>query len=206
MNQGWLIPLIAYLLGSIPFGLLIVRARGGPDLREAGSGNIGAANAMRTGGLLAGVLTLLLDGAKGFFAVWIAARLAHGDSHSVRWMMVAAVAAVVGHMFPVWLKFKGGKGVATTLGAFIPICLSAVIAAAVLWVLIILFWRYTSLGSIVAAAALPLLLDLFYAPHHSPPTYVILGTILISILILLKHRSNMRRLVAGEENRLTLHR
>ena len=150
----WLIPVIAYLLGSIPFGLLIVKARGGPDLRSAGSGNIGAANVTRTAGAVAGLLTLLLDAGKGYLAVWIAERLANGATGG-RWMMIAAVAAVLGHMFPVWLRFKGGKGVATGLGVLLPICREAVAAGAVLWVLVVLFWRYSSLGSMVAAAALP---------------------------------------------------
>lgn len=201
MKIHWLIPLIAYLLGSIPFGLLIVKARGGSDLRSSGSGNIGAANAMRTAGVLAGVLTLLLDAGKGYLAVWLAGRWAPG-AVSMHWMMAAAIAAVIGHMFPVWLQGKGGKGVATGLGVFLPICWEAVAAAAVLWLIVVAFWRYSSLGSIVAAAALPILLRAFYAPPHAPPTYLTLGTIFITLLVLVKHRSNMRRLVAGEENRL----
>jgi glycerol-3-phosphate acyltransferase PlsY len=201
----WLIPVIAYLLGSIPFGLLIVKARGGPDLRSAGSGNIGAANVTRTAGAAAGMLTLLLDAGKGYLAVWIAERWANGATGG-RWVMIAAVAAVLGHMFPVWLRFRGGKGVATSLGVFLPICREAVAAGAVLWVLVVLFWRYSSLGSIAAAAALPVLVYLLYAPPHAPPTYVTLGTILISLLVLAKHRSNMERLVAGKENRLTFRR
>lgn len=201
----WLIPVIAYLLGSIPFGILIVKARGGPDLRAAGSGNIGAANVTRTAGASAGLLTLLLDAGKGYLAVWIAGRTVTGST-SLRWMMVAAVAAVVGHMFPLWLRFQGGKGVATSLGVFLPICREAVAAGVLLWVLVVLFWRYSSLGSIAAAAALPVLVYLFYAPRHAPPNYVTLGTILISLLVLAKHYSNMERLVAGKENRLTFRR
>ena len=118
MNQTWLIPLVAYALGSIPFGLLIVKARGGPDIREVGSGNIGAANVSRNAGRFAGLLTLLLDAAKGYLAVWLAARWTNSN---IRWMMVAAILAVVGHMFTVWLNFQGGKGVATGLGVFLPI-------------------------------------------------------------------------------------
>lgn len=201
----WLIPVIAYLLGSIPFGILIVKARGGPDLRAAGSGNIGAANVTRTAGASAGLLTLLLDAGKGYLAVWIAGRTVTGST-SLRWMMVAAVAAVVGHMFPLWLRFQGGKGVATSLGVFLPICREAVAVGVLLWVLVVLFWRYSSLGSIAAAAALPVLVYLFYAPRHAPPNYVTLGTILISLLVLAKHYSNMERLVAGKENRLTFRR
>lgn len=161
MNPYWLILVAAYLLGSIPFGLLIVKARGGPDVRTTGSGNIGAANVARSAGAVAGVLTLLLDAGKGYLAVWIVGRWTGG---SVRWMMAAAVAAVVGHVFPVWLRFRGGKGVATGLGVFLPICPEAVAAGAALWLLMVGFWRYSSLGSIVAAAALPVFVYVFYAP------------------------------------------
>ena len=193
----------AYLLGSIPFGLLIVKARGGPDIRSLGSGNIGASNVTRNAGALAGVLTLLLDAGKGYLAVWLAARFT-GDN--VHWMMAAAVAAVIGHVFPVWLRFKGGKGVATSLGVFLPLCWQAVAAAAVVWLLVVAFWRYASLGSITAAAAMPVLIYLFYAPGHAPPTYVSLSTIFIALLVLAKHRANIERLIAGKETRLSLRR
>lgn len=191
---------VAYLLGSIPFGVLIVKARGGPDIRSAGSGNIGAANVTRTAGAVAGVLTLLLDAGKGYLAVWIAERATGGN---IRWMMIAAAAAVIGHVFPVWLRFRGGKGVATSLGAFLPICREAVLLAVVLWLLVVGFWRYSSLGSIVAMAALPVFVYFLYAPGHAPPMSVTLGTVAISLLVLWKHRGNMERLIAGKENRLT---
>lgn len=191
----------AYLLGSIPFGLLIVKAQGGPDIREIGSGNIGAANVTREAGRVAGILTLLLDAGKGYLAVWLAA---HYTSGNIRWMMVAAVSAVVGHMFPIWLGFKGGKGVATGLGVFLPICWQAVAAGIVLWLLVVIFWRYSSLGSISAAVALPLFVYLLYAPGHAPPEFVTFGTVVISVLVLIKHRPNIARLVAGEEPRLNL--
>jgi acyl phosphate:glycerol-3-phosphate acyltransferase len=199
VNSNWWIPVAAYLLGSIPFGLLIVKVTGGGDIREVGSGNIGAANVARSAGAVAGSLTLLLDGGKGYLAVWLAGRYAHANA---RWMMAAALAAVVGHVFSVWLKFKGGKGVATTFGVFLPICLYAVIAAAASWLLIVLLWRFSSLGSIFAISTLPVWLYFFYAPHHAPPDYMLATTILISLLVLWKHRENMRRLIAGDENRL----
>jgi len=189
---------IAYLLGSIPFGLLIVKAIGGGDIRATGSGNIGAANVARNAGALAGVLTLLLDAGKGCLAVWLASR----ETGNARWMIAAAVAAVVGHIFPIWLGFRGGKGVATGLGVMLPICWQAVAAAAVVWLLMVAFWRYSSLGSIAAAAAMPILVYLFYAPRHAPPTYVSLGTILIAALIIAKHWQNIGRLIAGTESRL----
>jgi len=199
LSTAWLIPLVAYLLGSIPFGLLIVKAQGGPDIREIGSGNIGAANVTRHAGKFAGILTLLFDAGKGYLAVWLAG---HFTSGNIRWMIVAAVCAVVGHMFPVWLGFKGGKGVATGLGVFLPVCWQAVAAGVVLWLLMVIFWRYSSLGSISADVALPLFVYLLYAPGHAPPEFVTLGTVVISVLVLVKHRPNIARLVAGDEPHL----
>jgi glycerol-3-phosphate acyltransferase PlsY len=199
LGPALLIPVTAYLLGSIPFGLLVVKALGGPDIRAIGSGNIGAANVTRNAGKFAGILTLLLDAGKGYAAVWLAAHYSHGN---IRWMMVAAVCAIVGHVFPVWLGFKGGKGVATGLGVFLPIAWQAVAAGIVLWLLVVIFWRYSSLGSISAAVALPLFVYLLYAPGHAPPEFVSLGTVVISVLVLFKHRPNIARLVAGEEPRL----
>lgn len=199
MSSHWLLIAVAYLLGSIPFGLLIVKTLGGDDIRSAGSGSIGAANVARNAGWLAGVLTLFFDAGKGYLGVWIAGHYTHGNG---RWMIAAAVAAVAGHIFPVWLGFKGGKGVATSLGAFLPISAGAVAAAGAFWLLVVLFWRYSSLGSIVAAAALPALVYLFYAPGHAPPTYILAGTVLVSLLILAKHQANIRRLIAGTESRI----
>jgi glycerol-3-phosphate acyltransferase PlsY len=199
VSARWLLIVAAYLLGSIPFGLLIVRVLGGKDIRSAGSGNIGAANVARNAGWLAGALTLLFDAGKGYLAVWMAGHYTNGSG---RWMVGAAVAAVAGHIFPVWLKFKGGKGVATTLGAFLPISAGAMAAAGALWLLVVLFWRYSSLGSIVAAAALPALVYVFYAPRHAPPTYMLAGTVIVSMLVLAKHQGNIRRLIAGTETRL----
>ena len=199
LSAAWLIPVVAYLLGSIPFGLLIVRAQGGPDIRAIGSGNIGAANVTRHAGKFAGILTLLFDAGKGYLAVWLATHFSRGN---IRWIMVAAVCAVVGHMFPIWLNFKGGKGVATGLGVFLPIAWQAVVAGIVLWLVVVIFWRYSSLGSISAAVALPFFVYLLYAPGHAPPEFVTLGTVIISVLVLVKHRPNIARLVAGEEPRL----
>ena len=201
MNSPLFVVVTSYLLGSIPFGYLIVKMRDSHDIRDQGSGNIGAANVARHAGLAAGLLTLFLDAAKGYAAVLMANRLSHGEN-STRWMMAAAIAAVVGHMFPVWLGFKGGKGVATSLGVFIPLCREAVLAAVVLWILVVAFWHYSSLGSIVAAAAMPVLVYLLYAPRHAPPGYITAGTMFITILVLLKHRANIERLIAGKEPRL----
>jgi glycerol-3-phosphate acyltransferase PlsY len=196
------IVLAAYLLGSIPFGYIVVRLREGRDIRASGSGNIGATNVARSAGPAAGVITLLLDLAKGFLAVWLAAKFFDGEVNA---MMIAAVAAVVGHMFPVWLKFKGGKGVATGVGAFIPICWQAVAGAFIVWIVVVAIWRYVSLGSIIASASLPLMTYALYAARpEMPPMAVSIGTTLLAVMIIVKHRDNIRRLVAGSENKITL--
>ena len=201
ISLRWLIVIVAYLLGTIPFGLLIVRVTSGSDIRKTGSGNIGAANVARNAGAIAGALTLLLDAAKGYLAVFLAARW---TGENIRWMIAAAVIAVVGHMFPVWLRFRGGKGVATGLGVIVPICWEAAALGVLLWLVVVAFWRYSSLGSMAAAVAMPLFVYVFYAPRHAPPESVTLGTVLISLLVLVKHRSNIERLIAGEESRLKL--
>jgi glycerol-3-phosphate acyltransferase PlsY len=197
------IPLAAHLLGAIPFGFLIAKMRIGGDIRTTGSGNIGAANVTRVVGQGAGAATLLLDAGKGWLAVWLAARFTGED---IAWMMVAALAAILGHLFPVWLDFRGGRGVATGAGVFLPICWTAVVAALVVWLVVVAFWRYVSLGSIAAAAALPLLTYLLYAPGHAPPHSVSIGTALAAVLIIWKHRPNIERLTAGTEDRFSLRR
>ena len=188
----------AYLLGSIPFGLLFARLFGGADVRQYGSGNIGATNVARVAGPLPGILTLLFDVAKGALAVWLAARFA---DHSARTMMLTGVAALLGHCFPVWLGFKGGKGVATGLGVFAALCPSAALAAVVLFVLIVVFLRIVSLASITAAAAMPLLVYFLWAPHHAPPLMISFGTLFAAALIIFKHNANLQRLVEGTEPR-----
>ena len=203
MNSAWLIPLAAYLLGSVPFGFLLVKVTQKRDVRGAGSGNIGAANVTRVAGTGAGVLTLLLDAAKGYAAVWLAARWSGGN---IRWMMLAALLAIAGHMFPVWLCFRGGKGVATGLGVFLPICAPAVAAAGVVWLLSVVFWRYASLGSMAAAASLPIFVYMLYAPGYAPPLAVSLGTVAIALLVIAKHWPNIERLAAGTESRIGFHR
>jgi len=190
--------LLAYLIGSIPFGYVLVRFKTGQDVRSMGSGNIGATNVLRTAGRLIAVVTLLLDIAKGFFAVWLVGHFSDGN---IRFMMYAGLAAILGHIFPVWLKFSGGKGVATALGVFLMISWAAVAAAVAIFAIVVLFWRYVSLGSISAAAALPLLVYLLYAPGHAPPTAVTAGTLLSSVLIIVKHRKNIERLLSGTEPR-----
>jgi glycerol-3-phosphate acyltransferase PlsY len=199
----WLLVLAGYLLGSIPFGYLLVRVQSGGDIRALGSGNIGATNVARTAGWPVGAATLVLDGAKGFFAVWLAGHFSDGN---IRFMMYAGLAAILGHIFPVWLKFSGGKGVATALGVFLAICWPAVAVSVAIFVIVVIFWRYVSLGSVSAAAALPLLMYVLYAPGHAPPLPVSTGTLLAAILILLKHRWNIERLMIGTEPRFEVRR
>src|SRR5690242_15489223 len=174
------IPIVAYLLGSIPFGLLLTRAFGRGDVRKVGSGNIGATNVARAAGLLAGVLTLVLDVAKGVGAVLLAKTLSNG---SATWMMIAAFGVLLGHCFPVWLKFKGGKGVATAAGIFLILSPLACLAAIILFVLVVIFWRYVSLGSVSAATAMPLLIYFLWAPRHAPPPAVTVGAMAAALLI-----------------------
>ena len=191
-----LIPLAAYILGSIPFGLILAKLFGRTDVRKGGSGNIGATNVARVVGPLAGILTLILDVAKGSAAVLLAARL---SKDSATWMMIAALAALVGHCFPVWLKFKGGKGVATAAGMFLVLCPLAFLGSVILFVLVVAFWRYVSLASISAAAAMPLLMYFFWAPRHAPPLVITFGSLAAAVLIVCKHAGNIRRLAQGVE-------
>jgi glycerol-3-phosphate acyltransferase PlsY len=190
------IPIVAYLLGSIPFGLLLTKLFGGGDVRKAGSGNIGATNVARVVGPLPGILTLLLDAAKGAAAVWLAGRF---SNESATWMTIAALAALLGHCFPVWLKFRGGKGVATAAGVFLMLSPLALLGSVIVFILVVAFWRYVSLASISAAASMPLLVYLLWAPHHAPPLAVTFGALAAAVLIIYKHDANIQRLVEGEE-------
>ena len=200
---NFLVVLLAYLLGSIPFGLILARAFGGGDVRKVGSGNIGATNVARAAGMLAGVFTLLLDVAKGAGAVLLAEKLSNS---SATWMMAAAFAALVGHCFPVWLKFKGGKGVATAAGVFAVLSPRACAGAVILFLLVVIFWRYVSLGSVSAAAAMPLLIYFLWAPHHAPPLAVTLGALAAALLTIFKHRGNLQRLLEGAEPKFSFSR
>src|SRR5467141_2825724 len=196
----FLIPFAAYLLGSIPFGLLLAKLFGGADVRRAGSGNIGATNVARVAGPLAGILTLAFDTGKGAAAVWLAGRV---TNESPTWMMIAAFAVLLGHCFPAWLKFKGGKGVATALGVFLALCPLAAVSALLLFLLCMAYWRYISLGSVAAAAAMPLLIYFLWAPRHAPPIVIDLGTLGVALLVIYKHNGNLRRLVEGTEPRFS---
>jgi glycerol-3-phosphate acyltransferase PlsY len=197
------IPVAAYLIGSIPFGLLLGKLFGAADVRKAGSGNIGATNVARVAGPLAGVLTLLLDAAKGALVVVLASRLSEQSSTC---MMIAGLSALLGHCFPIWLGFHGGKGVATAAGVFLVLCPPAFLGAAILFVLVVAYWRFVSLGSISAAASMPLLIYFLWAPHHAPPYAVTFGSLAAALLIVYKHDANLQRLVRGDEAKFSFNK
>jgi acyl phosphate:glycerol-3-phosphate acyltransferase len=199
LSVAW-IPVAAYLIGSIPFGILLAKMFGGVDVRKAGSGNIGATNVARVAGPLPGILTLVLDGVKGAAAVWLAARF---TNDSALWMTIAGLSALIGHCFPVWLSFRGGKGVATAAGMFLALCWPAALGAIGVFILVVLFSRFVSLGSVSAAAAMPLLIYLLWAPHHAPPLVVTFGAFAAAMLVVYKHDANIQRLVEGREPRFS---
>ncbi len=186
----------AYLLGSIPFGLIFAKLFAGSDIRKAGSGNIGANNVARVAGPAAGILTLALDVAKGAAAVWLAGRFTDQSSTA---MTLAAASALIGHCYPLWLKFKGGKGVATALGVFLMLAPWAALSALLVFIVVSVAWRYVSLGSVSAAAAMPLLMYFLWAPGHAPPLVVDFGTLFASGLVIFKHDPNLQRLLDGTE-------
>src|SRR5947209_4254424 len=221
MNSTLSIAASAYLLGSIPFGFLLVRAFRGIDIRQSGSGNIGATNVARSSPAL-GIATLILDALKGCAAVAVAVALTRALSPShfysdwhlgqswriaptiIYWnAVVAAVFAVVGHVFPIWLRFRGGKGVATGLGSFLLLAPKAVLVMVGIFIAVVLLLRYVSLASITAVLLFPLLAWIFHE-YELPNALLVMG--MTSILIIWKHRDNIRRLLNGTENRLKLRR
>jgi len=224
MPQVLLIAVASYLLGSIPFGYLLVRVLRGEDIRQSGSGNIGATNVSRKSPVL-GVLTLLLDALKGVGAVlavqvlvcgeFTSSTYANHSGYSDHWwllipdsaqarivtsMAMAALFAILGHMFPVWLRFRGGKGVATGLGTFVMIAPKAVLVAAGIFIAFVLVFRYVSLGSIAAVALFPALTWMFKEFGQSWLALALIS--LASLSIVLKHHENIGRLLAGTENRI----
>ena len=187
---------VSYLLGSIPFGLLLVRMVHGEDVRTSGSGNIGATNVARRSPVL-GMVTLLLDAGKGLAAVLIARALFQGP-HQRLAMTLAAFCAIVGHLFPVWLRFRGGKGVATGLGSFAVIVPKSVLCVAGIFVLVIALGRYISLGSVLAAATFPIFIRVL---HEYQDSFQLLLISIACLLIIWRHRGNLGRIVAGVEPR-----
>jgi acyl phosphate:glycerol-3-phosphate acyltransferase len=194
MRLEYLIPIISYLLGSIPFGYLLVRSTEGQDIRNFGSGNIGATNVFRKS-RLTGILTLILDGGKGYLAVVLAGWLG-GD---MKWQAAAAVCAIIGHIFTVWLRFKGGKGVATGCGAFLALSPAAVSTTLISFVIILLLTRYISAASIGATALFPI-----WAYLYGIPASILFWAIPGVLLIILKHHQNIQRIIAGTETKFNL--
>jgi acyl phosphate:glycerol-3-phosphate acyltransferase len=195
MTQGLLSFATAYLLGSIPFGYLIVRWEKGYDVRTTGSGSIGATNVMRNLGIAGFIATFILDAGKGLAAVFLAGRL---TAQAPEWVAAAAVAAVFGHCFPVWLGFRGGKGVATGVGVFLALAPLEVVMVLVIFAIFVAIWRYISLGSIVATAVFPFLV---YFVKHAPLP-IALGAGGSALIIILKHHSNIARLLKGTEGKV----
>jgi glycerol-3-phosphate acyltransferase PlsY len=184
---------IAYLLGAIPFGFLLVKFTKGADVRASGSGNIGATNVLRTTGRAEAVATLALDIGKGYLAVWIAAKL---TGNSPLWTSLAALAVMAGHAFPVFLQFKGGKAVASFIGAFLYLTPLPLAIALLLFVVVVARTRHISAGSILAAGTFPL--GVWMIQH--PPIEVTLAALIAGAFIVYRHRSNIERLRAGTES------
>ena len=183
--------LLGYLLGSIPFGLLFSWAAGAGDVRKIGSGNIGATNVLRTGKRWAALATLLCDGGKGAVAVLLAGRF-HGDMAAA----AAGLGAFLGHIFPVWLRFRGGKGVATLFGVLLALAWPVGLLALATWLAVAAVFRISSLSALVAAALAPI-----YMMFLGTPLYAMLA-LLLAILIFATHHENIRRIIAGHEPRI----
>jgi len=188
--------IIGYFLGSIPVGYLIVNAKTGGDIRKTGSGGTGATNVSRRAGKGAGILTLALDALKGSAAVIIATVVVGDTNHAAWWIGIAGIAAMVGHIFPVWLGFRGGKGVATGVGVFLVLTPVAVLISGLLFVIIVVFTRYVSLGSMLGAVAVPA-----FAWLLNDGTPLVFTTLFGAGLIIYAHRQNIQRLITGTENK-----
>jgi acyl phosphate:glycerol-3-phosphate acyltransferase len=192
-----LVLVAAYLIGGIPFGYLLVKLKSGEDVREMGSGNIGATNVLRTTSRGLGILTLLLDIAKGALAVWLADRFLYG---SVTGMSLAALAVMAGHAYPIFLKFKGGKAVASFIGAFLYLTPLPLLTVLLVFVVTVAITRYISLGSVLAAGFFPI--AVFLIEH--PPAIVVLCAAIAGGFIVVRHASNLERIRAGNEHVFSL--
>jgi glycerol-3-phosphate acyltransferase PlsY len=199
----FLIGLAAYLLGSIPFGFILVRLFLKEDIRAKGSGNIGATNVVRSGAKKLGILTFVLDACKGFIAVWLASRIALLPAIAAVPLQnaeaLAALCAILGHIYTVWLRFKGGKGVATAFGVFLALAPLAAVAALIVFILAFALSKYVSLASILAAVAFPIFAVLLPHPARSP--WLIAVLIFVPVIVIAKHRQNIARLLNGTEYR-----
>jgi acyl phosphate:glycerol-3-phosphate acyltransferase len=182
----------SYFIGAIPTGVILAKAFAGRDIRQEGSGNIGATNVTRVLGKKVGTLTLVGDLLKGFIPVWAGYHLVS----SLEVVCLMGLAAFLGHLFPVYLKFKGGKGVATALGVFLYLSPIVILIEVIIFAFAVGIWKYVSLGSIITAASMPLLLLMIAFPKP-----VVLLSIIFAILIVIKHRSNIQRLLSGTENK-----
>jgi acyl phosphate:glycerol-3-phosphate acyltransferase len=191
-----LLLLAAYLIGAIPFGYLIVKAKTGQDVRSSGSGNIGATNVLRTTGRTAGIVTLILDIVKGFVAVWLVAYFTASDP---LWTSAAALAVMAGHAFPVFLRFQGGKAVASFIGAFLYLTPAPLLAVLAVFVIVAAVTRYVSLASVIAAGTFPL--GVWLILHPAPPVWI--AAIIAGAFIVYRHRANLARIRAGNEHLLS---
>ena len=185
--------LFAYVLGSLPAAYLLVRLMTGKDVRVYGSGNVGGTNALRTAGWKVGVVVTAIDVLKGAVAVWLMLRF---NPESV-WVAAAMLAAVLGHCYPVWLKFKGGKGVATCFGAFLVIAPLSALAALGLWIVVLVISRWVALASMVASASFPLILKLI----DHPDIVTLVSVSAVAVIIILRHSSNIRGILTGTETK-----
>jgi acyl phosphate:glycerol-3-phosphate acyltransferase len=198
---------IAYLMGSVPFGYLLVRLFKKEDIRSKGSGNIGATNVIRSGSKGLGALTFLLDALKGYAAVWVGGFLIHHalmtapdiQRQTINAMALAGIVAILGHIYPFWLRFKGGKGVATAFGVFLGLAPWAALAALMIFIILLILSKYVSLSSIAAAVAFPFLVLWLYRAKSTPLFLIVVFC--SAFLIVAKHRQNIRRLLNGTEYR-----
>jgi glycerol-3-phosphate acyltransferase PlsY len=207
--QAPIVVLVAYLIGSIPFGYLIVRHKVGADIRESGSGGTGATNVSRRAGKAAGVFTLVLDALKGVLAIIVAQIIIGESGSSIDWLTAAAaIAVIVGHIFPVWLRFRGGKGVATGVGVFLMLAPIATFCAAIIFVVVVTITKYVSLGSTVAAAIIPLFvwMDMVFIKTITDLWPLLTATVAGAMLIIFAHRGNIRRLAEGTEPKFRVKR
>jgi len=208
LDAGWFLPeglewaavAIAYLLGSVPFGLVLVRLVRGIDLRTIGSGNIGATNAMRAAGKPVGYAVFVLDFLKGFAPVfWLAPAVALAPERQLSLQVLCGALAVLGHCFPLYLLFRGGKGVSTGCGALVAIDPRVALAGGVVWLIVLLSLRYTGLASLMMGLTFPIAAALAGAPAQGP---LVVGTLLLALLIVVRHRTNIRRMLAGNEPKI----
>jgi len=195
--NGLLAVVIAYLLGAIPFGYLMVKFTTGKDVRATGSGNIGATNVLRTTGKVQAVATLVLDIVKGFAAVWIAAMLTNSPTENpTLWTSAAALAVMAGHSYPVFLRFRGGKAVASFIGAFLYLTPAPLLATLLLFMIVVAGTHYISAGSVVAAGTFPV--GVWLILH--PPVEVLLASVIAGLFIVVRHKANLQRIHDGTEN------